>query len=887
MGFTFVHQILRLGRGEKLDELLDQLNPMPGHRVRLLNFAEEERARAQLNRIAPVRPPSASVLTAISQQPALTQSAEEDALECLAPACWDLEPPSQGRASVLTPISSGGPARRADSAGRVTAHATGAAVYAAAAAANGSSAGGTVVAARGMAPASRTKPRGGAAPTPAPGATSKHTYKYATAADAAAAAVAAAGVAAAAAGVLPSCLPRQGRSSEIGASASAARRPGAKGKPEGGAPLTRRAGAPPAHSRPALPPSAENAEEEEAAAMAFLRASWSREMLSAVRDDNAAAAAAMAVHAEVRGWRAEAAERYGSGGAPAGVLLESAAASVASLRATVHYEDDFEEDDGQEAEEDAAAAAAASPSGNSDKENAPATSTQDLADVQRQYLAAMQRRSATPPAAPAMSGAAPVPAPAPIQSLTPRGKGGVDASSEAALRKGKVLTPSTGKAERPRRRSMLANSVDTFAPQRGLLWQPDRKEVYTSVAFVLHKHIELNGRYLLVRTPQPLAATMSAAPDRHADVVNESPDSVLPAHAATESKGRSRSAVHWEEASDEGWAEAEGETPLPLHPLQQPDMAVSPDMPAAVRHAFLQGARSMNGLRYSVELSPVAEGAAEGRRRIRSARGSAEAPASPMKGRLAPEAAALYAEWADAEWAQPDEPEDEESYASDSEGGGEYDEPSSGDWDACEWHPSADTFAIFDESRTTIRRTDGSPAGPLLAPETAQRPPCFNEVSNYIRALCQSARMGAEASVVALAYIERLVSSAAFPLHGGTWRRCCLAAWLLASKMWDDECLESPQYAALFGYCADDVNALEQSFVEAINYRLALSSAEYARYYYSLRSICQTTTDDFPLRPLDAELDAKLERKAIFVNGAFRALTWGKVLDAADLSRSM
>ena len=74
MGFTFVHQILRLGRGEKLDELLDQLNPMPGHRVRLLNFAEEERARAQLNRIAPVRPPSASVLTAISQQPALTQS---------------------------------------------------------------------------------------------------------------------------------------------------------------------------------------------------------------------------------------------------------------------------------------------------------------------------------------------------------------------------------------------------------------------------------------------------------------------------------------------------------------------------------------------------------------------------------------------------------------------------------------------------------------------------------------------------------------------------------------------------------------------------------------------------------------------------------------------
>ena len=47
MGYTRLGHVLRLGRGDKLEELLEQLKPMPGHRVRLLNFIEEERARAQ------------------------------------------------------------------------------------------------------------------------------------------------------------------------------------------------------------------------------------------------------------------------------------------------------------------------------------------------------------------------------------------------------------------------------------------------------------------------------------------------------------------------------------------------------------------------------------------------------------------------------------------------------------------------------------------------------------------------------------------------------------------------------------------------------------------------------------------------------------------------
>ena len=48
MGFTYVRQLLKIRRGEKLDDFIDSLKPMPGHRVRLLNFIEDERSRQQV-----------------------------------------------------------------------------------------------------------------------------------------------------------------------------------------------------------------------------------------------------------------------------------------------------------------------------------------------------------------------------------------------------------------------------------------------------------------------------------------------------------------------------------------------------------------------------------------------------------------------------------------------------------------------------------------------------------------------------------------------------------------------------------------------------------------------------------------------------------------------
>jgi len=240
----------------------------------------------------------------------------------------------------------------------------------------------------------------------------------------------------------------------------------------------------------------------------------------------------------------------------------------------------------------------------------------------------------------------------------------------------------------------------------------------------------------------------------------------------------------------------------------------------------------------------------------------------------------LSAALADVPWAN-------EPWAADADGGAAAARDPLNDsalWDGV-WTPEAEVgdYRLFDERahpQVLAMRSHRAGAGTLPMP-------VLSEVSNFIRSLSQTARMGAEASVVGLAYLERLISSGGFPLDQATWRRAAIAAWLLASKMWDDDCFENRDFAALFGHDIDDLNALEQAFVKAIGFRMNVSPAEYARYYFALRSICQTTTEAFPLRPLDAELEARLEQRAAAISGNARG-RWAQIeSEGFDLTRSL
>ncbi|KAL3907016.1 MAG: hypothetical protein SGPRY_010331 [Prymnesium sp.] len=127
------------------------------------------------------------------------------------------------------------------------------------------------------------------------------------------------------------------------------------------------------------------------------------------------------------------------------------------------------------------------------------------------------------------------------------------------------------------------------------------------------------------------------------------------------------------------------------------------------------------------------------------------------------------------------------------------------------------------------------------------------------------------ASLVALAYIERLVSHGGIPLDPNTWQRITLTSLLLAHKMWDDDCLENTQFAQVCEIDLTDLKRLEQAFVAAVGYNLSLSAAEYARYYFALRSICQMSSERFPLRCLDEEVEGRLLQRSKSIARSYAA----------------
>ena len=98
------------------------------------------------------------------------------------------------------------------------------------------------------------------------------------------------------------------------------------------------------------------------------------------------------------------------------------------------------------------------------------------------------------------------PTDAPAQPAAPPAAAG--SSSSSKLAPPALVTADSPRSLPPRQQkgsggSLLSNSMDTYATQRGVLWKPDKKEVYTSVAFVLHQHIITQGQHLIVRSNPP------------------------------------------------------------------------------------------------------------------------------------------------------------------------------------------------------------------------------------------------------------------------------------------------------------------------------------------------------------------------------------------------
>jgi len=87
-----------------------------------------------------------------------------------------------------------------------------------------------------------------------------------------------------------------------------------------------------------------------------------------------------------------------------------------------------------------------------------------------------------------------------------------------------------------------------------------------------------------------------------------------------------------------------------------------------------------------------------------------------------------------------------------------------------------------------------------------------------------------------LAYIERVMTWKNIAMLPNTWRRICLGALILASKVWEDQSVWNVDFIHCFdNVSAQDLGKLERDFLNLIEFNVGLKASVYVKYFISLQ----------------------------------------------------
>ncbi|XP_064227418.1 cyclin-Y-like protein 1B [Aotus nancymaae] len=116
--------------------------------------------------------------------------------------------------------------------------------------------------------------------------------------------------------------------------------------------------------------------------------------------------------------------------------------------------------------------------------------------------------------------------------------------------------------------------------------------------------------------------------------------------------------------------------------------------------------------------------------------------------------------------------------------------------------------------------------------------PTRNCIFEYFCGLFKVTKLTAPSAIVALVYIERLLTNANIDLCPTNWKQIVLGAMLLASKVWrnrhhwsmDDS--QNPKDVAV-----ETMSKMEKCFLELLEFNIHVSTSVYVKYYFDLRAL--------------------------------------------------
>uniref|UniRef100_A0A0V0J1V9 Cyclin-Y n=2 Tax=Schistocephalus solidus TaxID=70667 RepID=A0A0V0J1V9_SCHSO len=112
------------------------------------------------------------------------------------------------------------------------------------------------------------------------------------------------------------------------------------------------------------------------------------------------------------------------------------------------------------------------------------------------------------------------------------------------------------------------------------------------------------------------------------------------------------------------------------------------------------------------------------------------------------------------------------------------------------------------------------------------------QILHFLNRLFSSSLLTAESAIVALVYLERLISGLELHIVHWSWRRQLLSCILLACKVLDDQAVWNADYCQLLkDVHVEDLNELERHTLSLLQFNTSVPPSVYAKYYFDLLAI--------------------------------------------------
>jgi len=118
--------------------------------------------------------------------------------------------------------------------------------------------------------------------------------------------------------------------------------------------------------------------------------------------------------------------------------------------------------------------------------------------------------------------------------------------------------------------------------------------------------------------------------------------------------------------------------------------------------------------------------------------------------------------------------------------------------------------------------------------------PTIDEIVKFFKDVFRRGKMEPDCIITTLIYAERLIKKTQGKIrpHPTNWRSILLSCMILSSKVLDDLSMRNIDFSLVVSaFSLQQINELEVTMLDALSYHVKVSTREYAKYYFLLRSM--------------------------------------------------